>query len=64
MDELGAIVESVDLNMVNLDIIQNGIKAAIPDRILQIYSKIHPEVSMMIKDYGKEQEEKIEMERN
>lgn len=64
MDELGAIVESVDLNMVNLDIIQNGIKAAIPDKILQIYSKIHPEVSMMIKDYGKEQQEKIEMERN
>lgn len=64
LDEFGAIVESIDLGMVNLDIIKNGIRAAIPDKILQIYSKIHPEVSMMIKDYGKEQEEKIEMERN
>ena len=63
-DEFGAIVESIDMNMVNLDIIQNGIKVAIPEKILQIYSKIHPEVSMMIKDYGKEQKENIETERN
>lgn len=64
LNEFGSVVENIDLDIVNLDMIKNGIRAAIPDKILQIYTKIHPEVTTMIIDYGKELEEKIEMERN
>lgn len=57
-------LDSVKLDIVNLDIIQNGIKATIPDKILQIYSKVHPEIATMILDYGKEQKDKVSFERN
>lgn len=63
-EKFGYIIEYVDPSIINIDIVSDGIKATIPDKILQIYSKVHPEIATMILDYGKEQEEKIETERN
>lgn len=63
-EKFGYIIRDVDPSIINIDIVREGIKATIPDKILQIYSKVHPEIATMILDYGKEQEEKIETERN
>ena len=41
-------VELIDLDMVDPEIIKNGIKANIPDRVLEVYYNIHPEMAMKI----------------
>ncbi len=63
-EKYGYIIKDVDPSIINIDILSDGIKATIPDKILQIYSKVHPEIATMILDYGKEQEDKADFERN
>lgn len=46
-------VKNIDPRIVNMNIIQGGIKSTIPDRILEIYRKIHPEVVIKLGDRKK-----------
>ena len=57
-EKYGYIIEDIDPSIINIDIISDGIKAVIPDRILEIYRKIHPEIATTMGIYGKEIEEK------
>lgn len=36
--------KNIDSRIVSINIIQGGIKSAVPDRVLEVYKKIHPEV--------------------
>ena len=62
-EKYGYIIKDIDPSIINIDIVSDGIKAVIPDRILEIYSKMHPEIVIAIEDHGKEIEEKDSIER-
>lgn len=57
-EKFGYIIKDVDPSIINIDIISDGIKAVIPNRVLKIYEKIHPEIIITIENHGKEIEEK------
>ena len=62
-EKYGYIIKDIDPSIININIVSDGIKAVIPDRILEIYSKIHPEIVKTIGHHGKEIEEKDSIER-
>lgn len=54
--KFGNLLDNIDLGIINLNLIQNGIKEVIPNKVLEIYAKTHPEIAMMIKNYGRVKE--------
>ena len=46
-------VKNIDPRIVNVNIIQGGIKSIIPDRVLEILKKIHPEVVIKLENRKK-----------
>ena len=63
MDEYGYIVKDIDSSIIDTNTIKDGIKNVIPDGIMDIYSKIHPEVALEIKKHGEKIDNKDLYER-
>ena len=52
MEKYGYIVKDLDSSIVDTDTIRDGIKNVIPEMIMEIYSRIHPEIALEIKNHG------------